>query len=85
MQKDVNYSSHKKNVLKETENYYISDDDDGNRFESSYSEHIYIPILIDSWCHGGEPIHIAIMNELKLVIPKWWLLHIVNQDHLDQG
>ena len=31
---------------------------------------IYVMILLDSWYHGGEPIHISIMNKFKLLILK---------------
>ena len=31
---------------------------------------VYILIMIDSWSHGGEPIHNLIMNKFKLVILK---------------
>ena len=45
---------------------------------------VYIIILIYSWSHGGELIHISIMNKFKLVILKLWLLNMVNLNNFDQ-
>ena len=57
----------------------------GTAFNFLIQEKVYTMIIIDSWSHGGEPINISIMNKLKLVILKLWLLHMAHQDHLDQG
>ena len=39
---------------------------------------VYIMIIIDSWFHGGELVHVSIINKFKLVILKLWLLHMIH-------
>ena len=51
-----------------TKNNYITEDEYDNCFELSYSEKLYMMILIYSWYIGGEKIHISLMNKFKLVI-----------------
>ena len=48
-----------------TKNNFVIEDDNGNCFELSYSEKVYIMILIYSWSLSGKPIHISIMNIFK--------------------
>ena len=40
----------------------VTKDDDGNCFELSYSEKVYITTLIYSWYLDEEEIHISIMK-----------------------
>ena len=66
-----------------TEKNYVTEDDHGDCFEPYYPEYIYINIiiLIYSWYHGGEQIHISIMNNLKWMILKLliciWFIRII--------
>ena len=62
----------------------VIEDDEGICFELSYTEKLYIMIILYSWYFGGEQIHISIMNKLKVVIFYLWMLHMVCHDHLDQ-
>ena len=41
-----------------TKNSYVTEDNEVNQFELSYSEESYIMLLLDSWYLGGEDIHI---------------------------
>ena len=51
--------------LNKAKNRCVTEDEDGNCFDISYSEKLYTIILINSWYLSRQDIHILIMNKFK--------------------
>ena len=45
--------------------YECLEEEDGNCFEFSYTETLYMMIILYLWSLGGEEIHISIMKTFK--------------------